>query len=247
MDQGLTSRRNKWYYIDAMNPVRPRVQKGKKKRTPVPVFLATAVLVFFFSLSAADSIGFVPDYIDGTSPADSTSQSSDSVALANLPQLGVSNEPATQTAAILPEHITIDSVGLDLPVQNPATTDVNALDNLLKQGPAHYGPSANLGVPGNIIIFAHSSHLPDIMIHNKMYQAFNQIPNVQPGASVAITGSDGKTYLYSVDSVVKADTNDGTTIPLVVSSGSKLTLVTCDTLTGVSARFILTASFVGTD
>ena len=37
-----------------------------------------------------------------------------------------------------------------------------------------------------------------------------------------------------------------TTIDLSVSLGTKLTLVTCDTLTGKSARFVLTADFVGT-
>jgi sortase (surface protein transpeptidase) len=229
-----------------MQRSRPHKKVAKKKRTPVPVFLATTIVVFFLSLSTADSIGFVPDYIDGTTPTSADTQSSDSVALSNLPQLGVeSASPVAST--VLPEHITIESVGLDLPVQNPSTTNVDALDNLLKQGPAHYAPSANLDEAGNLIIFAHSSHLPDIMIHNKMYQAFNQIPNVQSGASISILGSDGKTYLYSVDSVVKASTNDGTTIPLSPAGGTKLTLVTCDTLTGVSARFILTASFVGTD
>jgi LPXTG-site transpeptidase (sortase) family protein len=256
----------------------PKHTKGTPKRAPASVFVATTIVVFFLSLSAADSIGFVPDYIDGsttlttggsdsltTSGSDSfttggstpntdsvqaastDSASGDSVALSSLPQLGEGATTAAPKIVVLPTHITIQSVGIDLPVQNPSTTDVDTLDNLLKQGPARFSPSASLGTAGNMIIFAHSSHLPSVMIHNKMYQAFNQIPNVQKGASVAITGSDGKTYLYSVDSVVKADTNDGTTIPLVVSDGAKLTLVTCDTLTGKSARFILTASFVGTD
>ena len=220
----------------------------KKKRAPAPVFLATTIVLFFLTLSSADSIGFVPDYIDGstslaTGGSASASQSSDSVSLSSLPQLGVSSA----ASGVEPVHISIPSVGLDLPVQDPTTTDVDTLDGLLKQGPAHYGPSADLGQAGNMIIFAHSSHLPAIMIHNKMYQAFNQIPNVQPGATVSLLGSDGKTYLYSVDSVIKASTNDGTTIPLTPNNGTKLTLVTCDTLTGVSARFILTADFVGTD
>ena len=37
-------------------------------KPPIPVFLASAVVIFFLSLSAADSIGFVPYYIDGTEP-----------------------------------------------------------------------------------------------------------------------------------------------------------------------------------
>src|SRR5581483_922442 len=115
-----------------------------------------------------------------------------------------------------PARIKIDSVGIDLPVQNPDTRDVNALDDLLKAGPARYVDSAELGQNGNVLIFAHSSHLP--IVRNKMFQAFNQIPNVSQGDIVEIDGVDGKAYLYSVDSVVKATTDDGTTIDL---SGSQ--------------------------
>jgi LPXTG-site transpeptidase (sortase) family protein len=120
---------------------------------------------------------------------------------------------------------------------------VNTLDNLLKSGPAHYINSADLGQAGNLIIFAHSSHLPIVI--NKMFQAFNKVPDLNAGDSITIVGSDGKNYLYSVVSVVKADVNNGTTIDTSPTHGTNLTLVTCDTLTGVSARFVLTATFVG--
>ncbi len=221
-------------------------------KAPISVFIASTIVVFFMSLSAADSIGFVPDYIDGTPPAGGAAStdltSADQVPLADLPQLGetnlsVASTPAAQTA--FPLHITIASVGIDLPVQNPSTTDIDALDALLVSGPARYAPSAKLGENGNVIIFAHSSHLP--IVRNKMYQAFNRIPDVREGATIAIQGSDGREYIYSVDSLVKADTNDGVEIPLRVASGAELTLVTCDTLTGKSARYILTASFIGTN
>lgn len=203
------------------------------------VFLATSFLMFGLSLSAADSVGFVPCQIDNTC----LSEAGDQVALSSLPQLGVEGTAPQNAAGVLPVEIKIPSVGIDLPVQNPSTTDVDALDALLNQGPARYVNSAELGVQGNVLIFAHSSHLP--IVTNKMFQAFNQIPNVNPGASIELDGADGKAYLYSVDSVVKATTDDGTTISLDPSQGEKLTLVTCDTLTGTSARFILTAHFVG--
>ena len=221
------------YYSDIMNAT----TSGNSK-PPFGVFLATTVVVFVLSLSAADSFGFVPCQIDNTCDQNS-------VALSSLPQLGITSDSgtSTQSSGIEPTEIKIPSVGIDLPVQNPTTTDVGALDALLNKGPAHYVNSADLGQSGNILIFAHSSHLP--IVTNKMFQAFNQIPNVDPGASIEIDGSDGKAYLYSVDSVVKATTDDGTTIDLSASQGQKLTLVTCDTLTGTSARFILTADYVG--
>jgi LPXTG-site transpeptidase (sortase) family protein len=205
------------------------------KRPPILVFLATTVVIFGLSLSAADSVGFVPCQLDNTCEQ--------GVALSDLPQLGVEGTAPVNSQGVLPVEIKIPSVGIDLPVQNPSTTDVDALDALLNKGPARYVNSAELGTNGNVLIFAHSSHLP--IVTNSMFKAFNEIPNVNAGDSVVLVGADGNSYLYSVDSVVKADTSDGTTIDLGTSQGEKLTLVTCDTLTGTSARFILTAHFVG--
>lgn len=285
-------------------------------RPPIMVFAATVVVVFFCSLSVADSIGFVPDYIDGI-PATNTSATTDSattdtssdVALSNLPQLGdtqgdienttSNSDPVIQDATLIipnsdsidsgvgilvvphsapqvtsnthvspqisqsapakssqvvtsivtnahttnPVHITIGSIDLDLPIQNPTTRDVNTLDALLVSGPARYSGSAKLGEDGNVVIFAHSSHLP--IVHNQMFRAFNKIPTLSSGDSITLTGNDGKKYEYRVISVEKASTTDGTTIDLSTTHGKKLTLVTCDTLTGKSARFVLTAEFVG--
>ncbi|HTR18985.1 MAG TPA: sortase [Candidatus Paceibacterota bacterium] len=214
-----------------MNP-----ESTRNSKPPAAVFLATSVVMFALTLSAADSVGFVPCQIDNTC-------NDPSVALSSLPQLGDTSVSDSTSAGTLPAEIKIPSVGIDLPVQNPSTTDVDALDALLNKGPARYVSSAELGVQGNVLIFAHSSHLP--IVTNKMFQAFNQIPNVDPGASIEIDGQNGKAYLYSVDSVVKADTQTGASIDLSPTQGQKLTLVTCDTLTGTSARFILTAHFVG--
>jgi LPXTG-site transpeptidase (sortase) family protein len=213
--------------------------RKEQKKAPLSVFFATTVVLFGLSLSAADSIGLVPNYIDGTTPVPS-------VALSSLPMLGQEAATSTPNAAnsvpaALPERISIPSIDMDLPIQNPATTDVDALDALLQQGPARYAPSAKLGQDGNVVIFAHSSHLP--IVHNQMFKAFNRVPELKEGDTIMLTGG-GKTYIYSVDSVSKADTSNGQ-ISLATSQGKRLTLVTCDTLTGKSARFVLTATFVG--
>ncbi len=216
----------------------PQRHSNQGQKPPAQVFLAAVLVVFFTSLSTADSLGFVPDYIDGTTPA------SQSVALSSLPQLGETSDASTTASqGVLPVRIQISAINLDLPVQNPSTTNVDALDALLENGPARYADSAALGEDGNMIIFAHSSHLP--IVHNKMFQAFNGIPELKAGDTITITGADGRSYIYTVDSVAKADVQSGTTIDLSPSQGTKLTLVTCDTLTGKSARFVLQATFVG--
>jgi LPXTG-site transpeptidase (sortase) family protein len=203
----------------------------------VAAFLAAVIVIFFLTLSAADSVGFVPDYIDGTTP-------SHEIALSNLPELGIASDApitsATSTGA-KPERLLIPNIDLDLAIQNPATRDIDALDALLQDGPARYVDSALLGEDGTMIIFAHSSHLP--IVHNQMFKAFNRIPELKAGDLITLQGG-GKTYLYAVTSVTKADASD-TKIDMSKALGTRLVLVTCDTLTGKSARFVLEAALVG--
>ena len=250
------------------------------KKPPAPVFIAAVVFLFFCTFSVADSIGFVPYYIDGSSPSASVTDSIDlgsdnatianivsnenlyvgqapspeTLALAELPQLGENSNstPATETKinktagaprTIHPIRISIPAADIDLPVQNPSTRNIDTLDALLNAGPARYVDSASLGTAGNVLIFAHSSHLP--IVHNKMFQAFNNIPTLKSGDTITIKGDNGTSYLYSVTSVDKASIDDGTTINLSTAQGTKLTLVTCDTLTNKSARFVLHADYIG--
>ena len=217
----------------------------QKEKAPAHVFVAASVMIFFLSLSAADSIGFVPNYIDGSSNA-----VTDEVALSDLPELGDQMEqnqmPTIRSAeaevsGVAPDHLHIDAIDLDLAVQNPETRDLMQLDTLLQKGPARYVDSALLGPKGNVIIFAHSSHLP--IVHNQMYRAFNRIPELKSGDSITVSGG-GKTYVYSVVRVRRADANEDT-IDLSSSEGNRLTLVTCDTLSAKSARWVLEAEFVG--
>lgn len=223
-------------------------QPDSGQKAPKSIFVATTIVIFFLSLSAADSVGFVPCYLDGTECSSKTVKSPDIfdtgrevVALSDLPELGPEIPAPEQTVATaLPERIVIPEIDLDLPVQNPATRDIEALDELLKQGPVRYVDSARLGEKGNVLIFAHTSHLP--VVKNQMYKAFNRIPELKAGDSITIEG-EGRSYLYTVRSVRKANAEDAL-IDLSPSLGQKLTLVTCDTLTGKTSRFILEADFV---
>ncbi len=217
-----------------------------RERPPLPVFMATTVVIFFLSLSAADSVGFVPYYVDGSTPlATGGASHSRSVALAELPELGPNPEPEPREITALPSRILIPTINLDLPVQNPETRDIMALDELLKKGPIRYVDSAQLGEKGNVLIFAHTSHLP--VVKNQMYKAFNRIPELEAGDSITLEGEDEqgvkRTYLYSVISVRQVDASEAS-VDLSPSLGNKLTLVTCDTLTGKTARFLLEADFV---
>ena len=221
----------------------PKSRLQVPPRPPAAVFFATTFVAFILSLSAADSIGFVPNYIDGTEPV----PRADSISLADLPPLGYPPVSDTSVAdatqpGILPERIQAPSIGLDLIVQNPSTKDVDALDTDLKKGPVRYVVSAALGEPGNMLIFAHSSHLP--IVHNQMYRAFNRINELKAGDSITVSGG-GTDYIYSVTNVRLTDANEEV-IDLSTTNGTHLTLSTCDTFGKKSSRWVVEADLVGT-
>lgn len=205
------------------------------RKPPFPVFLAAMVVIFFLALSAADSIGFVPYYVGGTPPREK-------VSIAELPELGEEEIalPAEEETGVAPARIRIDAIDLDLPVLNPETRSIAALDEVLKDGPARYVDSALLGEKGNILIFGHSSHLP--IVHNQMYKAFNKIPDLKEGDTIEIEG-EGKIYSYRVLTVRSVNAEEG--IIDLKREGNRLTIVTCDTLTSKSARFVVDAELVG--
>lgn len=202
---------------------------------PTSVFLAATVVIFFLALSAADSVGFVPYYIDGTPPRPKVTVES----LAEIPREDVAL-PAEETEGIAPSRMRIPAIDLDLPVLNPQTRDIAALDEVLKDGPARYMDSALLGEKGNVLLFGHSSHLP--VVHNQMYKAFNRVPDLKEGDVIEIEGG-GKVYTYRVIGVKGVDAEEG--IIDLSREGNRLTIVTCDTLTSKSARFVVDAELIG--
>ena len=209
------------------------------RKPPVLAFFAASIVFFFLILSVFDSLGFVPCIIDGT--CKTVAQQNSQNAQNAQTQPSAQQQAPAPVVGVAPDHIKIAAIDLDLPVQNPDTRDLDTLDTLLQQGPARFVDSAKLGENGNMIIFAHSSHLP--IVHNQMFRAFNNIPDLKAGDTITLSGG-GKDYLYSVVDVKKAEATDDYKI-YINTDHAQLTLVTCDTLTGKSARFVLTANYVG--
>jgi LPXTG-site transpeptidase (sortase) family protein len=180
----------------------------------------------------------------------------DGLALSDLPRLGelissFASDDSEDTQAgvtvvevpetpVKPDRIIAPDISLDLSIQNPETRDIAQLDELLKTGPARFVDSALLGQKGNVLIFAHSSRLP--VVRNQMYKAFNRVSELEPGQTITLTGG-GKEYLYSVTKVRRVDAEEE--IIDLSAKGNRLTLVTCDTLTSKSSRFVVEAELVG--
>lgn len=145
------------------------------------------------------------------------------------------------TTPVFPDRLVIPTLGTDLPISNPQTRNIQALDEELKKAVVRYPDAATLGEQGgNVLVFGHSSHLP--IVRNKLYKAFNDIETLSIGDTIqAMSGRD--VYTYHVTRVYEASADDDQ-IPLDVQ-GHRLTLLTCDTFGKKSDRFVVEAEFIG--
>lgn len=189
-------------------------------------FLAFAFVIFGTTVLALSGLDLLPD----------TSKTGTQAPVLTEQQ----QQSEVAGAAVLPEKISIPKINLSVTVANPTSTNAQVLDNDLLYGAVRYPTSGSLGENGkNVVIFGHSSYLP--VVHNQAYKAFDGIQTLAHGDQILVTGA-GKTYVYEIETVAQANTqNDG--VPLTVE-GSKLTLVTCDSFATKSDRFVVIAHLV---
>jgi LPXTG-site transpeptidase (sortase) family protein len=197
------------------------VRATGRARTRLWPLLGTSVAFFALFVSTAAALDMLPE-------AGATQ--------AAAPVIAVSAVTPTE----LPTEIRIPSLDRVVPVDNPVSTDVAALDKALLTATVRYPTSAKLGAEGNVIIFGHSSHLP--IVRNQLFKAFNDIETLEKGDEIVVKGSRHE-YVYAVETVTEADANLDA-IPLTVD-GKRLTLATCDSFGSTAGRFIVTAGLVG--
>ena len=184
-------------------------------------FLAVFGLVFFSSITVLGALDLLPE----TEVTTST----------RIPAL-VAAPIGAVAAPEYPTGIEIPSIGVAADVENPASTNIAALDAALLKGAVRYPSSSKLGEEGNLIIFGHSSYLP--VVRNQAFKAFNGIQNLTRGEEIIVT-SGSRAYVYTVTSVREAKAGEDA-IPLT-DTGHTLTLATCDSFGEKSDRFIVTA------
>jgi len=153
----------------------------------------------------------------------------------------VKNEGDLVIKAILPNHIKIPKIDVDVSISNPESDSVTILDEYLKKGAVHYPGSGNLLV-GNMFLFAHSTGIK--VVQNQAYKAFNNLKSLSSGDVIEVSGEDGKIYVYKVSSVKLATDKD-----VLVTFDRKdrmLTLSTCNTFGQKSERYVVEAYFDST-
>jgi len=151
------------------------------------------------------------------------------------------SEEEVVTNPEFPVRIAAPAVGVNATVSNPASTNIAALDTALLTGAVRYPTTAKLGEEGTVLIFGHSSRIP--VVHNQNYKAFNNIQNLKKGDTVSVFSATAE-YRYKVESVRVANANED--VVQLAQRGKHLVLVTCDSFTSKSSRFVVTAELVGT-
>jgi LPXTG-site transpeptidase (sortase) family protein len=138
-----------------------------------------------------------------------------------------------------PTRISIEKIGVNSIVQNPTTTNIYALDDLLLHGVVRY-PGSGLPGEGNMFFFGHSTGLK--LVNNQAFREFNNLKNLLAGDTVLVYSSK-RVYTYKVRNVKLANADE----VLVDFSVKKnmLTLSTCNTFGQKQERYIVEADFVG--
>jgi len=193
------------------------------------VFLGIFAVVFLASIGVLKQLDLLPEVVVAGATPSTTLTASPLVAL-------------TVQAVVpeLPTKVEIPAINLTTTVENPTTTNIEALDELLLKGSVRYPTSAKLGEVGNLVLFGHSSYLPVVL--NQAYKTFNGIQKLVAG-DVVIVYSTRTAYTYRVRSVAKESVTNDAGIDLAVT-GRVLTLATCDSFGAKADRFVVTADFV---
>jgi LPXTG-site transpeptidase (sortase) family protein len=154
-------------------------------------------------------------------------------------QVQIQPAGSSQSAGELPVRVVAKTIGIDVAVLNPTTTDVKALDEELLKGSVRYPTSGTLGTEGTVLLFGHSSYLP--VVHNRNFKAFNGIQKLKAGDIVSVYSAD-REYRYSVTGVRLA--NAAEDVVELPSTGQHLVMVTCDSFGTKSDRYVLTAELL---
>jgi LPXTG-site transpeptidase (sortase) family protein len=203
-------------------------------------FICTFVALFALTLAFLWVVDAVPNAIS----RNPTYTHATEVVLGTPDTTSSQRDPQSQTptqgTVQYPTRVVAKSIGLDVAVVNPDTTDVDQLDTDLEQGAVRYPTSALLGQEGTVLLFGHSSYLP--IVYHQYYKTFNGIQNLKAGQIVSVYAGDHE-YRYSVTDVTLANADqDVVELP---QTGKHLILITCDSFATKSTRYIVKADYVG--
>lgn len=192
-------------------------------------FLAVFLCVFFLMSVALFALDFYPE----------SKNDSEEEVREVAPTLEIAEEQTVVFPIESPTRIVIDSVGINTSIENPASTDLQVLDDALFKGAVRYPGSALLGEDQRMFIFGHQSGLP--VVKNQAFKAFNGLQDLSVGEEILVY-SDSAVYRYQVQSVEHVSAVDA----WVELGGNDrmLILTTCDSFGKKQDRYVVKAAFV---
>ena len=98
------------------------------------------------------------------------------------------NDADTVQVDPYPLRIVIDTLDREVAVLNPESSSIAALDTALLSGAVRHPDSADFERKGTIVLFGHSSYLPNVI--NKNFQAFNGIQKLVWGDTIRVFSAD---------------------------------------------------------
>ena len=197
-------------------------QKISKYVTAVGVFL----LVFAASFTVLYYFNFVPNELQNADTAD-------------VPFNVATTTTIGKKEYDLPVKITIDKIGVDAIIQNPDTTNIYTLDDLLTHGAVRY-PGSGVPGSGNMFLFGHSTSLT--IVHNQAYRTFDNLKNLKAGDLIEVY-SGSKKYTYSVTGVSLVHSQD--TVIDIGNPKNMITISSCNTLGAKEERYLVQGDYIG--
>lgn len=188
-------------------------------------FLSMFLLIFAVTYGVFFAVNFIPEAPEGTK--------TDAVTVTQNP------DPTPKRMVVAdpyPQRLLIDALGTDIGIENPTSRTVADLDAALLHGSVRHPDSADFAREGTIVLFGHSSYLPQVL--NKNFQAFNEIQTLAWGDTIRLQSSDTE-YRYRVTKVYKVKASDATVA--LSNESARLTLVTCNSFGTKDDRFIVEA------
>jgi LPXTG-site transpeptidase (sortase) family protein len=136
-----------------------------------------------------------------------------------------------------PDNISIPKIGVNSQIEQPNSRQVSILDQYLSRGAVHYPGSGSIE-SGNIFLFGHSTGFQ--VVQNQAYKTFNGLNELVSGDEI-ILEADGKTYIYSVNSVTLVDEDEA--LVKFDNTARTLTISTCNSFGAMEERWVVQAEF----
>lgn len=206
-------------------------------------FIAGFGITFFLTLLVFSVLGLMPKEISAPSSGSGAGISLESQSNSTLfgvdftkADIKVSQKVSEISTEDLPARIVISKVNIDFKIINSESTNLTVLDNELTKAPVRYPGSGTIS-SGNMFIFGHSTGFK--VVQNQAYKVFNNIKNLKVGDQITIYSLTGKKYEYTV--VDGKDVKKNNTWIDFSASKPTLTISTCDRLSEIGDRYVVTA------